>query len=44
MIIPVGPPLQVQHLMLVEKRADGSIVKRNVMPVRFVPFTRSSEE
>ena len=41
MVIPVGPPLQVQSLMLVEKRADGSVVQRHVMPVRFVPFTRS---
>ena len=40
MAIPVGPPMQVQHLMLVEKRADGTVVQRNVMPVRFVPLTR----
>jgi len=40
MIIPVGPPLQTQSLMLVEKREDGSVVQRNVMPVRFVPLTR----
>ncbi|MCZ6824682.1 MAG: protein-L-isoaspartate(D-aspartate) O-methyltransferase [Gemmatimonadetes bacterium] len=41
MVIPVGPPLQVQTLMLVEKRPDGSIVQRSLMPVRFVPFTRN---
>ncbi|HEO69868.1 MAG TPA: protein-L-isoaspartate(D-aspartate) O-methyltransferase [Candidatus Hydrogenedentes bacterium] len=41
MAIPVGPPMQVQHLMLVEKKEDGSVVKRSVMPVRFVPLTRS---
>lgn len=40
MVIPVGPPLQTQSLMLVEKREDGSVVQRNVMAVRFVPLTR----
>lgn len=40
MVIPVGPPLQTQSLMLVEKREDGSVSQRNVMPVRFVPLTR----
>lgn len=39
MVIPVGPPMQVQHLMLIQKREDGSIIQRNVMPVRFVPLT-----
>jgi protein-L-isoaspartate(D-aspartate) O-methyltransferase len=41
MVIPVGPPFQVQTLMLIERQADGRIVQRNLMPVRFVPFTRS---
>ncbi len=40
MVIPVGPPLRVQSLMLVEKRSDGSITRRNLLPVRFVPLTR----
>lgn len=40
MMIPVGPPFRTQSLMLVEKREDGSVVQRNVMPVRFVPLTR----
>jgi len=39
MIIPVGSPLRVQQLMLVEK-SDGETTTRNLMPVRFVPFTR----
>ncbi len=39
MVIPVGPPMQVQHLMLIQKREDGSIIQRNVMPVQFVPLT-----
>ncbi len=41
MVIPVGPPFQVQTLILVEKRPDGRIVQRSLMPVRFVPFTRA---
>ena len=39
MAIPVGPPMLVQHLMVVEKKEDGSVVQRNVMAVRFVPLT-----
>jgi protein-L-isoaspartate(D-aspartate) O-methyltransferase len=39
MVIPVGPPLQVQTLMVVEKRADGTTFQREVMPVSFVPLT-----
>jgi protein-L-isoaspartate(D-aspartate) O-methyltransferase len=44
MVIPVGPPFQVQNLMIVEKQKDGSTVQRNVMPVSFVPLTRASED
>ena len=40
MIIPVGSPFFVQHLMLVEKK-QGEITTRSLMPVRFVPFRRS---
>ncbi len=39
MVIPVGPPFLTQQLMLVEKRADGSVVTRQVLPVAFVPLT-----
>jgi len=41
MVIPVGPVMQVQQLMLVVKQEDGSIVKYRKMPVRFVPLTGS---
>lgn len=40
MIIPVGSPFQMQQLMLVEKKDDGGITTRSLMPVRFVPFER----
>jgi protein-L-isoaspartate(D-aspartate) O-methyltransferase len=38
-VIPVGSPFLTQHLMLVEKKADGSVTSRQVLPVRFVPLT-----
>jgi len=44
MVIPVGPPLQVQQLMIVGKKEDGTTVKRSLMPVRFVPLTRGEKE
>lgn len=40
MIIPVGSPFFVQTLMLVEKK-NGKIATSSLIPVRFVPFTRS---
>lgn len=39
MVIPIGHPYQVQNLMLIEKK-KGKITSRNILPVRFVPFTR----
>jgi protein-L-isoaspartate(D-aspartate) O-methyltransferase len=41
MVIPVGAPFTAQHLMLVEKKKDGKIKTSNLLPVRFVPFTRN---
>ena len=40
MIIPVGSPMQVQTLMLVEKNENGKIKTNSLIPVVFVPFTR----
>ena len=39
MVIPVGPPFQVQQLLQIDKAADGDITTRQLMPVRFVPLT-----
>jgi len=39
MIIPVGPPLGTQYLVLVTKD-NGKASTRRLIPVRFVPFTR----
>lgn len=42
MIIPVGTPFATQQLLLVTKK-DGKVKTRNLMFVRFVPFTRASD-
>jgi protein-L-isoaspartate(D-aspartate) O-methyltransferase len=39
MVIPVGAQFMTQYLLLVEKRADGAIFTRQILPVRFVPLT-----
>jgi protein-L-isoaspartate(D-aspartate) O-methyltransferase len=39
MIIPVGGQYQTQQLVLLEKK-DGKVRRKNLMYVRFVPFTR----
>lgn len=39
-IIPLGSQTEVQTLVLIEKR-NGELVKTTLLPVRFVPFTRS---
>ena len=39
MVIPVGAAFFNQQLMLVEKTGDGMIKTRQILPVRFVPFT-----
>ena len=39
MVIPVGAQFLTQHLQLVEKEPDGSVLSRQILPVRFVPLT-----
>ena len=41
MVIPVAGAFMFQHLVLVEKDMDGGIHTRQLLPVRFVPLTRS---
>ncbi len=43
MIIPVGPRFRVQSLKLLTKKGD-KIKRKDLFPVRFVPFTREEEE
>ena len=38
MVIPVGLPHQEQELVVVEKEADGTLDRRAVLPVAFVPL------
>ncbi|MGI9331178.1 MAG: protein-L-isoaspartate(D-aspartate) O-methyltransferase [Gammaproteobacteria bacterium] len=40
MVIPLGQRRGYQELVVIEKRADGSVSERKIFPVRFVPFTR----
>jgi protein-L-isoaspartate(D-aspartate) O-methyltransferase len=42
LVIPLGPPWEGQDLTVVIKAADGSLERRSVLPVAFVPFLRRS--
>ena len=42
LVVPVGGQLAGQSLLVVEKRPDGTITRRNVLAVRFVPLTNKS--
>lgn len=39
MVIPLGNPFGMQHLLIVRKDKDGRTTTRKVLPVRFVPLT-----
>lgn len=41
LVIPVGYPHDAQQLIVVEKREDGGVDTRPVLPVAFVPLTGS---
>jgi protein-L-isoaspartate(D-aspartate) O-methyltransferase len=41
MVIPVGGRFQVQQLVLVEKTSEDKMITHQILPVRFVPLTRS---
>ena len=43
MVIPVGPQYNVQVLQRLTKEADGEVTVENITAVRFVPFTRETE-
>ena len=43
MVIPVGGMFAIQHLTLVEKTETGEVLTRQLLPVRFVPFTRRGQ-
>lgn len=41
LVVPVGLAGDIQQLRLIEKRPDGGIDSRDVLPVAFVPLTRT---
>jgi protein-L-isoaspartate(D-aspartate) O-methyltransferase len=43
MVIPIGGVFGPQYLTLVEKTASNQLKTRQLLPVRFVPFTRGSQ-
>src|SRR6186997_1103921 len=38
MVIPLGAPFALQHLVLVERDAEGRVTTRQLLPVAFVPL------
>lgn len=43
LVMPLGPASGLQQLVVVEKIAPGQTTRRSIIPVRFVPFTRSPQ-
>jgi protein-L-isoaspartate(D-aspartate) O-methyltransferase len=39
LVMPLGGAVETQQLVVVTKQADGSLHRRDVLPVRFVPIT-----
>jgi protein-L-isoaspartate(D-aspartate) O-methyltransferase len=39
LVVPVGGQLAGQSLLLIEKKSDGTIARRTMLAVRFVPLT-----
>jgi len=42
LVVPVGGQANGQDLLLIEKRPDGTVARRNILAVRFVPLTDKS--
>jgi protein-L-isoaspartate(D-aspartate) O-methyltransferase len=40
LVIPLGKPQGIQSLFVIEKNAQGTVTRRKVLDVRFVPLTR----
>jgi protein-L-isoaspartate(D-aspartate) O-methyltransferase len=43
MVVPVGGRFDVQDLIVIEKKSDGSTTLKHTIPVRFVPLTRERQ-
>ena len=44
LVVPVGSDPRAEVLTVLEKGSDGTLTSRQVIPVRFVPFTRSQDQ
>ena len=44
MVVPVGPPHSEQELLLITKDASGTVARRSVLPVAFVPLTEGGRD
>jgi protein-L-isoaspartate(D-aspartate) O-methyltransferase len=44
MVIPLGAPFALQHLVLVERNAEGRVTTRQLLPVAFVPLISSTRQ
>jgi len=42
LVVPVGGQSAGQSLLVIEKQPDGTLTRRNVLAVRFVPLTDKS--
>ena len=42
LVVPVGGQATGQELLLIEKKPDGTVARRNILAVRFVPLTDKS--
>jgi len=42
LVVPVGGQAAGQALLLIEKKPDGTVARRNILAVRFVPLTDKS--
>jgi protein-L-isoaspartate(D-aspartate) O-methyltransferase len=43
LVVPVGPEDGIQSLRVIAKNAAGELSTTDVLPVRFVPFTRDED-
>ena len=40
MILPIGKQFEIQYLWLIKKEMDGTIIRKKILPVRFLPIVR----
>lgn len=44
MVIPIGPPFQTHYLKVITKLKNNKLTEKDIIPVRFVPFTRKTNK